>query len=219
MLKRLFNLFKAFFVCSILLFFVLCGISYYEYNQTLKYTPIADVILDVRSSDHYTPIHEISPTFLDAITAVEDHRFYQHGGIDPVGLMRALITNILSGKIEQGGSTITQQLAKNLFLNDEQTIERKIKEVFIANILEKNYTKDELLELYANIIYYGDGNTGIYEASYNYFNIAPIDLTYDQATLLAGLPQSPSYYSLSNNYDAARKRQEQVILALNSFNS
>lgn len=204
---------------AILLISTIGGISftYSAYQHTIDAYPIEETVATLQNNAYYTPFDQISPTFLDAIVAIEDHRFYKHGAVDFIGLGRALITNFISGDIEQGGSTITQQLAKNLFLDKTQTLERKIKEMFLAYRLERLYTKEEVLEMYVNAIYYGDGNTGIGMASENYFNKSPKDLTFDEATLLAGLPQAPSLYALSTHYDAALKRQSQVIAALVAF--
>lgn len=189
------------------------------YTKTIESYPIETTVSNLRVSDNYCIYEDISEIFLDSIVAVEDRRFYSHGAVDIIGTGRAFVTNILSREIEQGGSTITQQLAKNLFLSHEQTIERKLKEMFIAHRLEELYSKDEILELYVNIINYGDGNIGIKMASKNYFDSSPIELSFDEATLLAGLPQAPSAYALSNNYDLALERQEQVIEALEEFTS
>lgn len=193
------------------------GFGYTAYQHTINAYPIEETVATLQNNPYYTSFDQISPTFLDAIVAIEDHRFYKHGAVDFIGLGRALITNFISGDIEQGGSTITQQLAKNLFLDKTQTLERKIKEVFLAYKLERLYSKEEILEMYVNAIYYGDGNTGIAMASENYFNKSPKDLSFNEATLLAGLPQAPSLYALSSHYDAALKRQSQVIAALVAF--
>lgn len=171
-------------------------------------------IQQVRSEDNYVTIDNISEDFLEAIVAIEDHRYYDHGAVDVIALTRATVKNFLKKDIVEGGSTITQQLAKNLFLTGEQTIDRKVKEIFIAYDLEKNYTKDEILELYVNVIYFGDNHYGIKEASNGYFGKEPSELTFDEATLLAGLPQAPSTYALSTNYDKALKRQQEVIEAM-----
>ncbi len=189
------------------------------YTKTIEAYPIEATISDLRNSDNYCLYTDMSEIFLDSIVAVEDRRFYKHGAIDIIGTGRAFVTNVLSRDIEQGGSTITQQLAKNLFLSHEQTLQRKLTEMFIAHRIEKLYSKNDILELYVNIINYGDGNIGIKMASENYFNSLPIELSFDEATLLAGLPQAPSAYALSNNYALALQRQAQVIEALEQFTS
>lgn len=214
-MRILLKIFKYLFFTLGLCALICIGFITYEYNQTIPNYHIADTVLAVRARDHYTPLNEITPTFLDALVATEDRRFYRHGGLDFISLGRALIANLTSGEIEQGGSTITQQLAKNLFLDAKQTLSRKVSEMFLAHYLESHYTKDEILELYVNVIYYGDGNTGIYAASENFFNKKPSDLNFNEATILAGYPQAPSYYS--NNKAAALERQTQVITALTEY--
>ena len=173
----------------------------------------------MKENSNYTELDNIYKTFLVAIVAIEDHRFYKHGAIDLVSIARALITNLENGQILEGGSTITQQVAKNIFLTNEQSFDRKIKEICIAQKLENKYTKEEILELYVNVIYFGDGYIGIKEACNGYFNKEPNELSDNEATLLAGLPQAPSLYALNNNYDYAVERQKQVIEALEKWHS
>src|SRR5690606_28787236 len=115
-------------------------------------------------------LHEMSPFIPQAVMAIEDRRFYSHFGIDPIGLARAIVTNIASGRAVQGGSTLTQQLAKNLFLSPERTLERKVQEVMLALWLEHKYTKDQILEMYLNRVYLGSGAFGVDAASRRYFN-------------------------------------------------
>lgn len=215
-MKILLNILKLFIATLGLCGLIVIGFTIHAYHQTIPNYHVDETILAVRAQDHYTPLDEISPTFLDALVATEDRRFYKHGGLDFISLGRALMANLTSGDIEQGGSTITQQLAKNLFLNTEQTLSRKVSEMFLAYYMEHHYTKDEILELYANVIYYGDGNTGIYAATTNFFDKLPSDLNFNEATLLAGYPQAPSYYSA--NKAAALERQTQVIAALTDYN-
>lgn len=160
-MKYIKNLFKGMLILLLVLTISGIGYGYFAYHRTINAYPIKETIVALQNSENYTHFDEISPTFLDAIVAIEDHRFYKHGAVDLIGLGRALITNVVCGNIEQGGSTITQQLAKNLFLDKTQTLERKLKEMFIAYELENLYSKEEILELYVNAIYYGDGNTGI----------------------------------------------------------
>lgn len=169
---------------------------------------------DIRDSSSYTTIDNISSNFLEAVVAVEDKRFYKHGGIDIKSIVRATVANIKAGTIIQGGSTITQQLAKNLFLDGNQDISRKISEILIARKLEKLYSKEEILELYANIVYYGNGYYGINDASYGYFNSAPEDLTLNQGSLLAGVLQAPNSYNPKKYLAKAQGRQEEVLNAM-----
>lgn len=188
-----------------------------KYKEAIDTISLSDKINEIRSSDTYVEIDDISETFREAIVAIEDMRFYDHGAIELKSLLRAVLVNLREKEVLQGGSTITQQVAKNLYFNNDQNFIKKIAEMFVAFDLEKNYSKDDILELYVNIIYYGDNNYGIKEASNNYFGVEPIDLDYDQSTLLAGLPQAPSAYSLGENYELAKERQEEVIEALEKF--
>lgn len=188
-----------------------------KYKEAIDTISLSEKVNEVRSSDTYVEIDDISETFREAIVAIEDMRFYDHGAIELKSLLRAVLVNLREKEVLQGGSTITQQVAKNLYFNNDQNFIKKIAEMFVAFDLEKNYSKDDILELYVNIIYYGDNNYGIKEASNNYFGVEPIDLDYDQSTLLAGLPQAPSAYSLGENYELAKERQEEVIEALEKF--
>jgi len=148
------------------------------------------------------------------IIAVEDRKFYRHLGIDPEGIMRASLVNLQYGEIQEGASTITQQLAKNLFLSHEQTFGRKGEEVLLALDLELNYEKDEILELYLNTIYYGSGFYGIDAASRGYFGKPPRELSLAECAMLAGLPNAPSLYSPYVDFKAAKKRQIVVLDAM-----
>ena len=192
-------------------------VLYQTYETVVKPIDIEKVVDDIVSDEDYVEFEQIQPVFLDAVVAIEDKRFYDHQGVELQSIFRALLKNIEAQEIVQGGSTITQQVAKNIFLSHDQTLLRKVSEMFLAWELESLYTKEELLSLYVNVIYYGDGHTGILEASQGYFDVLPSELTYDQATLLAGLPQAPSAYALSQNYERAKLRQEQVISALELF--
>ena len=193
--------------------------GYLKYKQAVTNVPIIEKVAVLREDENYTTIDSISTDFLESIVAIEDHRFYEHGAIDPIAVVRATIVNALQKEIAQGGSTLTQQVAKNMYFSHNQNFIRKVAELFVAHQLEELYSKDDILELYVNIIYYGDGNYGIKEASENYFSKAPSELTFDEATLLAGLPQAPSSYALSTNYERAKKRQAEVIEALETYRS
>lgn len=196
---------------------MILGAGYAKYKQAIGDISLVDKVNEVRSSETYVKIDDISNNFKDAIVAIEDIRFYDHGAVEFKSLLRAILVNLKEKELLQGGSTITQQVAKNLYFDNDQNFLKKIAEMFVAFDLEENYSKDDILELYVNIIYYGDNNYGIKEASNNYFGIDPIDLDYDQSTLLAGLPQAPSAYALGENYEAAKERQKEVIEALDRF--
>lgn len=199
---------------GLLIMVLLLSIGYVEYNKAVGQMPIEEKIETIQAKKGYVHIEEMNQDFLNAIVAIEDHRFYKHDGIDYISIGRATFENIRAGKIVQGGSTLTQQLAKNIYFSSEQKLKRKMAELFVAHELEKECSKEEILELYANIVYFGDGNYGIGEASHGYFNKSPKALTTEEATLLAGLPQAPSKFALSKNYEGAKKRQKQVLQAM-----
>lgn len=159
----------------------------------------------------YIAIGAMPKSLQQAVIATEDRRFYDHGAIDPLGILRAVLVNFNSGKTLEGGSTISQQVVKNTFLTQERTLTRKAQELILSILLERNYSKDEILEIYLNTAYFGANATGIEEASRTYFRKKPEQLTLSQSALLAGLLQAPSYYNPLENYEAARERQKTVL--------
>lgn len=167
-----------------------------------------------RSRQDYVPIRDIPDSVKEAIVAVEDNRFYSHHGFDPQGIARAALVNLQYGTIEEGASTITQQLVKNLFLSHEQTMGRKAEELLLALDIEANYSKDEILELYLNTIYYGSNFYGIGQASQGYFGKKPKDLQLPESAMLAGVPNAPSVYSPYVDFMMAKKRQIVVLDAM-----
>ncbi|PIQ99671.1 MAG: peptidase [Nitrospinae bacterium CG11_big_fil_rev_8_21_14_0_20_45_15] len=156
-------------------------------------------------------LKDISPWFLKAIVSVEDRNFYNHRGLDHLGLLRALASNLKEGRVRQGGSGITQQLSKNLFFSFERNWVRKIKELFIALQLEATFSKDQILEAYSNQIYFGNGAYGVEEAARTYFDVPSKNLTLLQAALLAGLPNSPNNANPFSNLDRAMKRARHIL--------
>ena len=172
------------------------------------------LITTVHAEENRIPVSldEVPVNLQNAFIAAEDVRFYEHHGIDPRGILRAVFRNITSGNATaQGGSTITQQLARNAFLTQEQTLKRKLLEVVLALKIEKQYTKQQILEMYMNQIYFGQGCYGIETASRVYFGKNVNELTLPQAALLAGLPNSPNYYSPFRSVEAAKYRQGIVL--------
>jgi penicillin-binding protein 1A len=159
-------------------------------------------------------IGEVPPYLPKAFVAIEDRRFYQHFGIDPVGLGRALVNNLRRRGGVQGGSTLTQQLAKNLFLTQERTAARKIQEAILALWLERTYSKDQILELYLNRVYFGSGAYGVEAAAQRYFNKSARSVTIAEAAMLAGLVQAPSRLAPNRNPEAAEKRAQLVVAAM-----
>ena len=178
--------------------------QFYDINGNVIYTTL--------SEERRIPVNidKIPKHVQKAFIAIEDNRFYEHGGIDYRGTARALVST-LSGREVQGGSTITQQLAKNAFLTQERSIIRKIKEAFIAKELEHKYTKDEILSMYLNRIYFGQGAYGIESASMYYFDKHVQNLDIAEAATLAAIPKSPNYYNPFENPQESKKRQELVI--------
>ena len=146
-----------------------------------------------------------------AIVATEDRRFYDHGALDLVSVTRALVTNYMAGQTLEGGSTIAQQTVKNIFLSHDRTLSRKIEELALAVRLEKNYTKDEILELYLNTIYFGHGAYGIKDAARIYFGKDVKDLNVSQCAMLAGLPQAPSVYDPITHPEEGLRRMAVVL--------
>lgn len=171
------------------------------------------LITTLHSDQNRLPIdiNKVPQNLQNAFIAAEDARFYEHIGVDPRGILRAVYANITHQGIAQGGSTITQQLAKNAFLTQEQTLKRKVQEAMLALELERKYSKKEILEMYMNQIYFGQGAYGIQTAAKVYFNKDVNELTLAQSAVLAGLPQSPNYYSPFNDLKLAKERQSVVL--------
>ncbi len=159
-------------------------------------------------------LEDMSPYIPEAIVAIEDRRFYSHYGVDPLGLARAFVTNLTSGHMVQGGSTLTQQLAKNLFLSPDRTLERKVQEVLLALWLEQKYTKDQILAMYLNRVFFGSNAYGVEAASRRYFNKSARDVNLGEAALLAGLVKAPSRLSPARDPEAANARAQVVLQAM-----
>ena len=185
--------------------------GYEMYQNAIEAQSLEDKVNEIQSREGYTKIEELPETYLDAVVSVEDHRFYDHIGLDFIAIGRAIVNDIKAGRFVEGGSTINQQLAKNLYFTQEKKMERKIAEVFAALDLEDAYSKYEILELYLNSIYFGDGYDNVGQASAGYFGKKPEEMTMYESTLLAGVPNAPSKYAPTKNPDLAEKRQKQVL--------
>ena len=159
----------------------------------------------------WTTLQDIPLVMQQAIISTEDNRFYRHSGFDLEGIARATLVNIQTGSVTEGGSTITQQLVKNLFLSHDQTVGRKFEELILALDMEMHYSKEQILEMYLNTIYFGSGAYGITNAANIYFGKAPANLTLSESALLAGLPNAPSVFSPYENLTAAKNRQAVVL--------
>lgn len=189
--------------------------GYKLYKTTLSNLSLSDKISEIKDEDSYVSIKDVPKNYVNAIIAVEDHRFREHGAIDVIALLRATVSNIQAKEFNEGGSTITQQVAKNLyFINENDVVSRKIAEALVAFDLEKDYSKDDILEFYMNTIYFGEGYYGIKEASNGYYKKDPKDMNLDESTMLAGVPNAPSVYSPTINPDLAKSRQGKVLRSM-----
>ena len=182
-----------------------------EIARIMRFFRAEDEIRQMMVKPGWVKLGDIPLSMQQAIISVEDSRFYQHGTFDPGGIIRALLVNMQAGEIVEGGSTITQQLAKNLFLGQEQTMARKAEEAVYGVIIENSFSKEEILEAYLNVIYFGAGVYGIKDAAYTYFKKRPQELTLAESSMLAGIPAAPSLYSPLENFAAAKKRQAAVL--------
>ena len=178
-----------------------CGyygyLGYQIYQDKIQEQSLSERVHQLKSKEDYVTLDQISPIYKEAVLESEDRRFYQHGPVDYYGLARAMLTNLTTFSFKEGGSTITQQLSKNLCLSFEKDLSRKFAEVFIARDLEKMYSKDEILEMYLNINYLGEGNYGIQAASQYYYHIDAIDLNKQQSDILVKTLKRPSVYNPS----------------------
>lgn len=181
------------------------------YEEAMSTVSLEDRVSEIREKENFTSYDELPEIYVQAVVSVEDKRFFMHSGIDPIAICRAILHDIQAGRYVEGGSTITQQLAKNLYFGGEKQLSRKIAEVMVAMDLEENYTKEEIMELYVNTIYFGDGYYEIASAVEGYFGKLPEEMTKYEATLLAGIPNAPSKYAPTKNPDLAAKRQLQVV--------
>src|SRR5882724_12212298 len=166
----------------------------------------------------FVPLAQIPKALREAIIATEDARFYSHYGVDPMGIARAVYQNFRRGRIVEGGSTITQQLAKVLFLTPDKSLDRPLKEAVLALELERRYSKDRIIEMYLNQIYFGHGAFGVEAASRTFFGKSVKDLSIAESALLAGLPKAPSTYSPFEHPEAAKRRRATVLARMVDVN-
>ena len=201
------------FACTIMAGcgFALAGEGYGLYKNAVQEVSLEEKVNEIHSQESFTSLEDMPETYVQAVVSVEDHRFYDHFGLDLIAIGRAVVNDIKAGRYVEGGSTITQQLAKNLYFSQEKTMNRKAAEVFLALELEQKYTKDEILELYVNSIYFGDGYYSVGEASEGYFGKPASEMNDYECTLLAGVPNAPSKYAPSKNLALAEKRQQKVL--------
>ena len=213
-------LFKTGILIFISFVIVIIGLYTYAYlspklelktaGQYFIYDGEDELVYQGSSTSEWVSLEDINYNLINAVISVEDKNFYQHHGFDYLRIAKAMYLNIKNGKITQGASTISQQYIKNIFLDFSTTWERKIEEAFLTLELEVHYSKDEILEGYLNTINYGQGNFGIGNASRYYFNKEPLDLTLEEALILAGIPNSPENYNPVANYDLSVERAKIV---------
>ena len=185
--------------------------GYEMYKEVTSKVDLQTKVETIRNDKDFVKFDELPSDYVTAVIDVEDHRFYDHNGIDIISIFRALINDIKAREVVEGGSTITQQLSKNMYFSQKQELVRKIAELFVTFDLEKNYSKKDIFELYVNTSYFGDGYYGIGQAAKGYLNKKPKDMTLLESTLLAGIPNAPSVYAPTKNPDLAVQRQKQVI--------
>ena len=212
MKKFMFKLLFWIFVILLIVFSIIFGLGYLKYKNAIDEISITDKIKQIQEKENYTKLDNISEDYKNAVVAIEDHRFYTHSGIDVFSIIRSIYANIKNKSLDYGASTITQQVGRLMYFSQEKSFIRKVSEIFVAFELEKNYSKDEILELYLNLMYFGNGYYGINDASKGFFDKSPKDLTFYEATYLAGLPNAPSIYS--KNEELAEERRLQVENAM-----
>lgn len=212
MKKKILNILLLLLGVLILITGCYFGDCYNDAKDLMKNDPINEKVEIYTNKDEYVQYDDINTYFVNAVVATEDKRFFSRKGFDWIALSRAIIVNVVSGELREGGSTISQQIAKNLyFQGTRRGIKEKIEEVFIMLELEKDYSKEDLFALYASMNYYGDGYYGLGEASLGYYGIDQKELSLAEAAMLAGIPNAPSLYQLSTGYDLAKERQEKVL--------
>ena len=200
----------------LLIFVVAAGTLLYQghrrYLREIEVLPLQEAVEAYTSREDFVPYEQLDVDFINAVIAVEDKRFFTRKGYDFIALGRALYHNFQAGEFIEGGSTITEQISKNLYLGGYvDGIEDKIAGIYLLFDLEKHFSKQDLLALYANMNYYGDSYYGISEAAEGYYDASASDLTLAQAAMLAGLPNAPSVYQLSTGFKLAKQRQEWVL--------
>lgn len=197
--------------CLLLVVITVAGIAtlpiirngYNLYKDAVMETPVDTKVAQIQSSDTYTPFEEISGEFTGLLVQSEDRRFYKHMGFDIISLSRAVVANVFSGRLAQGGSTLTQQLAKNMYFSFDKQLERKVAELFVAFDLERMYSKQEILALYCSLAYFGNNCYGVKQASAYYYGITPRQLNATQSQQLVDTLKAPSI----NNPSTMRRQQ------------
>lgn len=209
------KLIKKIILLLIIVIAIAGGILAYKghkiYKEVLDKKSVLDKVAEIKSQENYTELKDLPDFYKNAVIAVEDRRFYKHGPIDPIAIARAVFVNIKSWELQEGGSTITQQLAKNIYFTQEKSALRKVAEMYMAYEIERNCDKDTILELYLNTSYFGDGYYCVKDASEGYYGKEPKDMNRNEASMLAGIPNAPSAYCPTKHLNLAKQRQVQVL--------
>lgn len=194
---------------------IVIGVKGYRmYEDAISQMPIQERVELIREGEDFTHYSELTEFYIKAVVSVEDHRFMNHSGLDPIAICRAALRDIMAGSFKEGGSTITQQLAKNLLFTQEKKVERKVAEIFAVFDIEEEYSKEEIFELYVNTSNFGSGYSGVYAASKGYFDKLPSELTDYESALLAGVPNAPSLYSPDVSLKLASQRVGEVLQSM-----
>lgn len=199
--------------------FVICALAaagvsvggYELYKEAVAAVPTAEKVEQIQGQEHYTTFDELPQRYIDAVIAAEDRRFFRHHGFDILATSRAAWHNIEAMGLVEGGSTITQQLAKNMYFTQEKKFSRKVAEIFVAKEIEELCDKETIFELYVNSIYFGSGYYNVYDAAKGYYGKTPSEMNDYECTMLAGVPNAPSVYSPDVNPTLAEERRQQVL--------
>ncbi len=215
------GLLKKMFMLAFLVILTWVGLTFYSgwqmYEDALAACPLEEKVAQTTAQENFTTLDQLPEIYLDAVLAVEDRSFYGHHGFNLRSTGRALIRNFQEKDLVEGGSTITQQLAKIWYFDLDKKFDRKVAELLMAFNIEEHYTKKEILEFYLNSIYFGSGYYNVYDASMGYFGKVPAEMNDYEATLLAGIPNAPSVYSPDVNPDLAEQRRQQVIQCMEQY--
>ena len=215
------GLLKKMFMLAFLVILTWVGLTFYSgwqmYEDALAACPMEEQVAQTTAQENFTTLDQLPEIYLDAVLAVEDRSFYGHHGFNLRSTGRALIRNFQEKDLVEGGSTITQQLAKIWYFDLDKKFDRKVAELLMAFNIEEHYTKKEILEFYLNSIYFGSGYYNVYDASMGYFGKVPAEMNDYEATLLAGIPNAPSVYSPDVNPDLAEQRRQQVIQCMEQY--
>lgn len=185
--------------------------GYNMYKEALDKEPIDEKVASIEKKKNYTEFKDLPETYVNAVIATEDHRFYEHKGIDFISVARAIYNDIKAKDFVEGGSTISQQLAKNIYFTQEKTGKRKVAEVLMASKLDNTLSKEKIFELYANTSYFGDGYYTVKDACNGYFKKKISKMSDYECIMLAGIPNAPSVYAPTKNLKLTKKRAEHVI--------